>query len=65
MGIDYEASFEINDRYGLTQGDIIYVTIEATNEAGLITKLSSQPTRLLSDTDDNLLNEQDFLCVNV
>jgi hypothetical protein len=65
LKIDSEAKFELSQQYGLSRGDTIFATVEATNGAGLITKVSSQPTRLLSDTDNNLLNEQDFLCVNL
>ena len=65
VNIDSEVNFELSERYGLTRGDTIFATVEATNGAGLTTKVSSLPTRLISDTDSNLLNERDFLCVNV
>ena len=65
VNIDWEAKFELNQKYGLSRGDRIFATVEATNEAGLVTKVSSQPTRLLSDTDSSLLNERDFDCLNV
>lgn len=65
VNIDSEANFELDERYGLSRGDIIFATVEATNQAGLLTKVSSLPTRLLSDTDSNLLSERDFLCENV
>ena len=64
ISIDSEAKFELSQQYGLSRGDTIFATVEAKNRAGLVTKVSSQPTRLLSDTDSNLLNEQDFQCVN-
>ena len=64
MNIESEAKFELSQQYGLSKGDTIFATVEATNEAGLVSRVSSQPTRLLSDTDSNLLNERDFQCVN-
>ena len=65
VNIDWESKFELNEKYGLSGGDRIFATVEATNQAGLVTKVSSQPTRLLSDTDSRLLNERDFHCLNV
>ena len=65
FNIDSEAKFELNENYGLSQGDTIFATVEATNKAGLTTKVSSPATRLLSDKDSTLLHEGDFQCVNV
>ncbi|XP_028398913.1 uncharacterized protein LOC114522435 [Dendronephthya gigantea] len=65
FAIDSEAKFDLNENYGLSKGDTIFGTVEATNKAGLTTKVSSPATRLLSDKDSTLLNEGDFQCVNV
>ena len=63
LNISSEAKFDLGQQYGLSQGVTIFATVEATNRAGLVTKVSSKPTRLLLDTDKNLINEQDFVCV--
>ena len=63
LSISSEAKFELGLQYGLSHGDTIFATLEATNRAGLVTKVSSKPTRLLLDTDRNLINEDDFVCV--
>ncbi|XP_028399030.1 uncharacterized protein LOC114522523 [Dendronephthya gigantea] len=65
FNINFEANFELTEDHGLSKGDTIFVTVEATNKAGLTTKVSSPATRLLSDKDSTLLNEGDFQCVNV
>ena len=65
LNIDSEAKFELSQQYGLSQGETIFATVEARNQAGLVTKVSSKPARLLLDTDNNLLNERDFVCVNI
>ena len=60
-----EAKLNLTQNYGLSKGDTIFATVEATNKAGLTTKVSSLATRLLSDKDSTLLNEGDFECLNV
>ena len=55
----------IVEQYGLSLGETIFATVEATNNAGLSTKVASLPTRLISDyPDKNNLSEEDFSCVN-
>ncbi|XP_028399031.1 uncharacterized protein LOC114522524 [Dendronephthya gigantea] len=65
FNIDFEAKFELTEDHGLSKGDTIFATVEATNKAGHTTKVSSPATRLLSDKDSTLLNEGDFQCLNV
>ena len=60
-----EEQFRLEASYGLSRGDTIYATVEAINKAGLTTTVSSLPTRLISDTDTNLINENVFQCINV
>lgn len=60
-----EAKFHLDDRYGLSRGDTVFATVEATNRAGLASKVSSLPTRLISESDGNLVNEYDFQCINI
>ena len=52
-------------RTGLQPGDLIYVTVEAINRAGLETQASSLVTRLISPDDHRLMTEQEFDCINV
>lgn len=65
VGIVSDAKFDLGEKYGLSLGETIFATVEATNKAGLSSKVSSLPTRLISNTDSNHVTEQDFLCVNV
>ncbi|XP_028410885.1 uncharacterized protein LOC114533553 [Dendronephthya gigantea] len=64
FGITSEARFHLHENYGLSLGQTIFATVEATNKAGLSIEATSPLTRLISLTDSNLVNEQDFLCVN-
>lgn len=50
---------------GLFDGDIVYVTVESSNQAGLTTYSSSPPTRLISADSDAYTSEGDFYCYNV
>lgn len=63
VGIVTDTKFDLGEQRGLSLGETIFATVEATNKAGLTAKVTSLPTRLISDTDRNLINEQDFLCV--
>jgi len=46
-------------------GDIIYVTVESRNSAGLATQSSSPPTRLVAADSEEYMKEGDFYCLNV
>ena len=59
-----DAKFDLGERYGLSLGETIFATVEATNRAGLSTEAASLPTRLISDRESNLSTEQDFSCIN-
>ena len=66
VGIVTDAKFDLGGQYGLSSGEIIFATVEATNNAGLTAKVSSLPTRLISEYSDNgNVSEEDFLCINV
>ena len=64
FGIVLDAKFDLGEKYGLSLGETIFATVKAINKAGLSTEVSSRPTRLISNTDSNLTQE-DFLCINV
>ena len=64
VGIVSDAKFDLGEQYGLSLGDTIFATVEATNKAGLSAKVASLPTRLISEYSDNQ-SEEDFVCVNV
>ncbi|KAL9987448.1 hypothetical protein ACROYT_G001761 [Oculina patagonica] len=49
----------------LFDGDIVYVTVESRNGAGLATQSSSPPTRLIAADSEQYLREGDFYCLNV
>lgn len=46
-------------------GDIIYVTVESRNFAGLVTQSTSPGTRLVAANDDEYIKQGDFYCLNV
>lgn len=46
-------------------GDIVYVTVESRNSAGLVTQSSSPPTRLVAADSEEYINQGDFYCLNV
>ena len=60
LGITSAAKFHLDERYGLSRGDTIYATVVATNRAGLTSHVASLPTRLISETNGDLVSEQDF-----
>jgi hypothetical protein len=64
FGVVSDAKFDLGEKYGLSLGETIFATVKATNRASLSTEVSSRPTRLISNTDSNLTQE-DFLCINV
>lgn len=49
----------------LVDGDIVYVTVESRNSAGLATKSSSPATRIIAADSKEFLKEGDFYCLNV
>ena len=65
VGITTNATLPLNNVTGLYDGDIIYVTVQSRNLAGLITESTSPPTRLISADTDEYLAEGDFFCLNV
>ena len=46
-------------------GDIVYVTVESRNSAGLVTHSSSPATRLVAADSDEYVKQGDFYCLNV
>ena len=46
-------------------GDIVYVTVESRNSAGLVTHSSSPATRLVAADSDEYIKQGDFYCLNV
>ena len=46
-------------------GDIVYVTVESRNSAGLVTRSSSPATRLVAADSDEYIKQGDFYCLNV
>ena len=46
-------------------GDIVYVTVESRNSAGLVTHSSSPATRLVAADSDEYIKQGDFYCLDV
>ena len=46
-------------------GDIVYVTVESRNSAGLATQSSSAATRLVAADSEEYIKQGDFYCLNV
>ena len=65
VGIANSVNFELGRVAGLTPGDLIFVTVEATNRAGLGTQAASLATRLIGENDERLLKEAAFECINI
>lgn len=65
VGITTNVTLPLNNTSGLFDGDIVYVTVESRNPAGLVTQSTSPPTRLISADSDAYLAEGDFYCYNV
>ncbi|XP_032233414.2 uncharacterized protein LOC5508728 isoform X2 [Nematostella vectensis] len=64
--VGISTSFEVllDDKLGVSNGDIIYVSVEARNAAGLITTVTSPPTKLVSADVLDWWKEGDFSCLN-
>ena len=54
---------DLGDRYGLSLGEILFVTVEAKNLADLSSRVTSLPTRLISEQQYN--SDGDFKCINI
>ncbi|XP_068693727.1 uncharacterized protein [Montipora foliosa] len=65
VGITTNVTLSQNNAAGLFEGDIVYVTVQSRNPAGLVTQSTSPPTRLISAGNDAYLAEGDFFCFNV
>ena len=48
----------------LFDGDIVYITVESRNPAGLITQSASLPTRLVAVDNEEYLEREDFYCLD-
>ncbi|PFX19966.1 Versican core protein [Stylophora pistillata] len=62
VGITANVTLPLYGTSGLFEGDIVYVTVEARNPAGLVTQSTSPPTRLISANNDEYLAQGDFFC---
>ena len=65
VGITANVTLPLHGTSGLFEGDIVYVTVEARNPAGLVTQSTSPPTRLISANNNEYLAQGDFFCYNV
>lgn len=65
VGVTTNVTLPLNNTSGLFEGDIVYVTVESRNPAGLVTFSTSPPTRLISADSEEYLAEGDFYCYNI
>ena len=64
VGMTTNVTVNLSDTEVLFTGDIVYVTVESRNPAGLTSTSCSPPTRLLSADSEEYLMEGDFFCLN-
>ncbi|KAL9987466.1 hypothetical protein ACROYT_G001779 [Oculina patagonica] len=65
VGLVTNVTLPLTNISTLFDGDIVYVTVESRNGAGLVTQSSSPPTRLIAADSEQYLKEGDFFCLNV
>lgn len=65
VGVTTNVTLPLNNTSAVFEGDIVYVTVESRNPAGLVTQSTSPPTRLISANSDEYMAEGDFYCYNV
>ena len=65
VGLVTNVTLSLTNISTLFDCDIVYVTVEARNGAGLVTQSSSPPTRLIAADSEQYLREGDFYCLNV
>ena len=65
VGLVTNVTLPLTNISSLLDGDIVYVTVESRNGAGLATQSSSPPTRLIAADTEQFLREGDFYCLNV
>lgn len=65
VGVATNVTLPLNNTGGLFEGNIVYVTVESRNPAGLVTQSTSRPTRLISACSDEYLAEGDFYCYDI
>ncbi|KAL9987476.1 hypothetical protein ACROYT_G001789 [Oculina patagonica] len=65
VGLVTNVTLPLTNISTLFDGDIVYVTVESRNGAGLVTQSSSPPTRLIAADSEQYLREGDFYCLNV
>ncbi|KAL9987472.1 hypothetical protein ACROYT_G001785 [Oculina patagonica] len=65
VGLVTNVALPLTNISTLFDGDIVYVTVESRNGAGLVTQSSSPPTRLIAADSEQYLKEGDFYCLNV
>ena len=65
VGVATNVTLPLNNTGGLFEGNIVYVTVESRNPAGLVAQSTSRPTRLISACSDEYLAEGDFYCYDI
>lgn len=65
VGLVTNVTLPLTNISSLFDGDIVYVTVESRNAAGLITQSTSPPTRLIAVDNEQYIKQGDFYCLNV
>ena len=65
VGITTNSTLNLNGISSLDPGDIVYVTVQAQNGAGLVAQACSPPTRLVPADSEEYRKEGDFFCLNL
>ena len=65
VGITTNATLNLIDVSSIDPGDVVYVTVQAENGAGLFERASSPPTRLIPAYNEVYMKEGDFYCLNL
>ena len=65
VGLVTNVTLPLTNITTLFDGDIVYVTVESRNVAGLVTQSTSPATRLIAADDEQYIKEGDFYCLNV
>ena len=65
VGLVTHSTINLSDIIDISPGQVIYATVEAVNGAGLVTKSSSPPTKLVVDDEELFAEEGHFFCLSV
>lgn len=65
VGLVTNTTINLSDVISLEPVQFLYVIVEATNTAGLVTQATSPPTRLVNHQEELFLGNENFDCLSV